>query len=77
MTEYQRHLAAHFQAGGTLEEAARKRRDWDAPAAKDSLNMWQLGVSVSDIEAEMKRRNYSIIEGTTVNQALIQQGEKV
>ena len=77
MDEYQRQLAAHFAAGGTLEEAARKRRTWDAPAVKDSLSMWQLGASVSEIEAEMKRRNYSIIEGTTVKQALIKQGQKI
>ena len=77
MTEYQRHLAAHFQAGGTLEEAARRRRVWDAPASKDSLNMWQLGASVADIEAEMKRRNSSIVQGATINQALNQQSKKV
>ena len=77
MDEYQRQLAAHFAAGGTLEEAARKRRTWDAPAVKESLSMWQLGASVLEIEAEMKRRNYSIVEGTTVKQALIKQGQKI
>ena len=75
MEHLQRKLAAHFAAGGTLEEAATKNRKWDKPAGKEALNMWQLGASLSEIEAEMKRRNYRLVEGTTVKQFLLQQGQ--
>jgi hypothetical protein len=77
MDKLQRKLAAHFAAGGTLDEAAKKRRKWDAPAAQDALSMRQLGASISEIEAEMKRRNYHVIDGATVKQCLIQHGEKL
>ena len=77
MEQLQRNLAAHFAAGGTLEQAANKHKSWDQSTEKDHLSMWQIGKSLNDVETEMKRRSRRLSEqGTTMKQGLRQQGQK-
>ena len=70
MEQLQRNLANHFKAGGTLEEAANKHKTWQTSMGKDALKMWQLGVSINEIEAEMKKRSCNGHDRGRVEQCL-------
>ena len=78
MEQLQQNLAAHFASGGTLEQAANKHKSWEKPLPKDGLNMWQIGKSISEIDADMKRRSYRLSDGASLKQTLRQQqGQKL
>ena len=75
MDELQRNLAAHFAAGGTLEQAANKHKAWDSSKGKDKMSMWQIGKSINEIENEMKRRSCRLSEGPAIKQSFRQQSQ--
>ena len=72
MDHLQRNLADHFAAGGTLEQAANKHKNWEEPKGKESLSMWQVEKSIEEIEADMKRRTREY-HASVIKQSLRQQ----